>query len=74
MTRLSEYDKKEKAMISLFIDYSTEVYNLRILYRAILNKFDRNLTSQLLIRNYLFLNQEKITTLLNIDNLDDFIS
>lgn len=68
------YDKKEKAMISLFIDYSTEVYNLRILSRAIINSFDKNLTSQLLIRNYLFLNQEKIDALLGINNLDKFIS
>ena len=68
------YDKKEKAMISLFIDYSTEVYNLRILSRAIINRFDKNLTSQLLIREYLFLSQEKIDTLLQINDIDKFIS
>ncbi len=68
------YDKKEKAMISLFIDYSAEVYNLRILSRAIINHFDKNLTSQLLIREYLFLSQEKIDALLEINDIDKFIS
>jgi len=68
------YDRKEKAMISLFIDYSTEVYNLRMISRAIINNFDKNLTSQLLVKNYLFLNQDKIDTLLEITNIDKFIS
>ncbi|TFG25309.1 MAG: hypothetical protein EU532_11805 [Promethearchaeota archaeon] len=68
------YDKKERAMISLFIDYSTEVYNLRMLSRAIINNFDKNLTSQLLIQNYLFLNQQKVSYLLEINDIDEYIS
>lgn len=68
------YDRKEKAMMSLFIDYSTEVYNLRILVRSIINNFDKNLISQLLINNYLFLNQNKIDNLLEITNIDKLIS
>jgi vacuolar-type H+-ATPase subunit C/Vma6 len=68
------YDRKEKAMISLFIDYSTEVYNLRILARAIINNFDKNLISQLLVKNYLFLNQKKINTLLEFTNIDEYIT
>jgi vacuolar-type H+-ATPase subunit C/Vma6 len=68
------YDKKEKEMISLFIDYSTEIYNLRMLSRAIINHFDKNLTSQLLIEDFLFLNQDVIDTLLDLDDIDKFIT
>ncbi|MFW9771756.1 MAG: V-type ATPase subunit [Promethearchaeota archaeon] len=68
------YDKKESAMISLYIAYSTEVYNLRMISRAIINNFDKNLTSQLLVNQYLFLNPNKIEILLNSGNIDDFIS
>ncbi len=66
------YDRKERDMIALFIDYSIEVYNLRMLSRAIYNKFDKTLTSQLLVNEYLFLDQYKIQILLNIDNIEDF--
>ncbi|MFX1589156.1 MAG: V-type ATPase subunit [Promethearchaeota archaeon] len=68
------YNKKESAMISLFIDYSIEVYNLRMISRAIINNFDKNLISQLLVNEYVFLNQNKLKTLLNTKNIDDFSS
>jgi len=68
------YNKKEFTMISLYVAYSTEVYNLRILSRAIINNFDRNLTSQLLVDEYLFLDRKKIDILLESKNIDDFIS
>ncbi|MFW9829958.1 MAG: V-type ATPase subunit, partial [Candidatus Thorarchaeota archaeon] len=68
------YDKKESTMILLYIAYSTEVYNLRMISRAIINNFDKNLTSQLLVNQYLFLDPNKIDILLNSGNIDDFIS
>ncbi|MFX0031475.1 MAG: V-type ATPase subunit [Candidatus Hodarchaeota archaeon] len=68
------YSKKELAMISLYIAYSTEVYNLRMLSRAIINNFDKNLTSQLLVDEYLFLDRNKIDILLESKNINDFSS
>jgi len=68
------YNKKEATMISLFSDYSTEVYNLRMISRAIINNFDKNLVAQLLINEFVFLDSNKINTLLNTNNIDDFIS
>lgn len=68
------YDKKEYSMISLYIAYITEVYNLRMISRAILNHFDKNLTSQLIVHQYLFLNPAKMEILLELSNIDDFIS
>ena len=66
------YKKQEKAMITLFIDYKTEIYNLNMIYRGIRNKIDKNLLSQFLIKNYLFLNEEKIKILLNSKNANEF--
>lgn len=68
------YNKKEATMISLFNDYSAEVYNLRMISRAIINNFDKNLVAQLLINEYVFLDSNKINTLLNTNNIDDFTS
>lgn len=66
------YKKQETEIITLFIDYKTEIYNLNMIYRGIRNNIDKNLLSQFLIENYLFLNEEKIGTLLNLKSIDDF--
>ena len=74
IVQLKNLNKKEKTMISLFVQYKTEIYNINVIYRGIKNNIDRKLLSQFLVNNYLFLNESKLEHLLNLDNLDDFIS
>lgn len=64
---------KEKVMISFYVKYISEIYNLNIIYRGIKNNIDRNLLSQFLINNYMLLNQGSLNDLLNLTNINDFI-
>ncbi|MFX0042878.1 MAG: V-type ATPase subunit [Candidatus Hodarchaeota archaeon] len=66
------YKKQEKTMITHFVGYKTEIYNLNMIYRGIRNNIDKKLLSQFLIDNYLFLNEEIMEILLNVNNTDDF--
>lgn len=68
------FNKKENVMINLFVDYVSEIYNLNIIYRGIKNKIDKKLLAQFLVNNYLFLNAYNINYLLNLDDVNDFIS
>ena len=72
--QLENLNKKEKTIISLFVKYKTEIYNINMIYRGIKNNIDRKLLSQFLVNNYLFLDESKLERLLNLDNLDEFIS
>jgi len=72
--QVKNLNKKEKVMISLFIKYKSEIYNLNVIYRGIKNNIDRKLLSQFLVQNNLFLNEDQLNYLLNINNLDDFLS
>ena len=72
--QVKNLDKKEKIMISLFVKYKTEIYNLNLIYRGIKNRIDKKLLSQFLVDNYLFLNEDKLKYLLNQDNPEDFLS
>lgn len=65
--------KEKKPLISLFIDYKTEIYNLNTIFRGILNGIDKKLLSQFLVNNYLFFNNSKIMDLLSQENIDDFL-
>jgi len=65
-------NKKEKVMISLFVKYKTEIYNLNVIYRGIKNNIERKLLSQFLVKNYMFLDEDKFQLLLNLDNVDIF--
>ncbi|MFX1377336.1 MAG: V0D/AC39 family V-type ATPase subunit [Promethearchaeota archaeon] len=65
---------KEKIMISVYVKYKSEIYNLNIIYRGIKNNVDRNLLSQFLISNFIFLNQEILNHLLSLTNIDEFIT
>jgi len=65
---------KEKDIISIYVKYITEIYNLNILYRGIKNRIDRNLLSQFLVSNNLFLNDKILDQLLHLEHVDDFIS
>ena len=64
---------KERFIISLYLKYVSEIYNLNIIYRGIKNNIDRNLLLQFLVDNYLFLSKNKLLSLLNLTNIDDFI-
>jgi len=72
--QVKRLNKKEKVMISLLIKYKTEVYNLNVIFRGIKNNIDRKLLSQFLVDNYLFLTKGILDSLLNLPNVDDFIS
>jgi vacuolar-type H+-ATPase subunit C/Vma6 len=64
---------KERMMISLYLKYISEIYNLNIIYRGIKNSIDKNLLSQFLVDNYLFLDKNKLANLLNQPDVDVFI-
>ena len=64
---------KEKVMISFYVNYISEIYNLNIIYRGIKNNIDRNLLSQFLVNNYMFLNQGSLNDLLNLTSNNNFI-
>jgi len=64
---------KEKVMISFYVNFISEIYNLNIIYRGIKNNIDRNLLSQFLVNNNMFLNQESLNDLLNLTSINDFI-
>jgi len=66
-------DQKEKSIISLYLKYISEIYNLNIIYRGIKNNIERNLLLQFLVDNYLFLDKNRLIDLLNLTNIDDFI-
>jgi vacuolar-type H+-ATPase subunit C/Vma6 len=71
--RVKNLNKKEKTMISLFVKYKTEIYNLNLIYRGIKNKIEKKLLSQFLVDGYLFLNEDKLKELLNLDNVEEFL-
>ncbi|MFX0104224.1 MAG: V-type ATPase subunit [Candidatus Hodarchaeota archaeon] len=66
--------QKEKRMISLYIDYISEIYNLNIIYRGIKNNIDKNLLIQFLVSNYLFMNEKILRDLVNLKEIDEFIT
>ncbi len=67
-------NKKEKEMISFYIKYSSEIYNLNLIYRGIRNNIDRKLLSQFLVNNYMFLNEVIVNDLLNLTSIDDYLT
>lgn len=64
----------ERKMIILFTHYITEIYNIKIIYRGILNKVDRNLLSQFLVEGPIFLDMDDLNSLLNQSNVEDFFT
>jgi len=72
--QVKNLNKKEKIMISLFVKYKTEIYNLNVIFRGIKNKIDRKLLSQFLVDDYLFLNEDKLNYLLNLNTPGEFLS
>jgi len=66
--------KKEKDMISVYVKYISEIYNLNMIYRGIRNNIDRKLLSQFLVSNYLFFDEEILTDLMNKSSIESFIT
>jgi vacuolar-type H+-ATPase subunit C/Vma6 len=64
--------QKEKTMISSYINYVSEIYNLNIIYRGIKNNIDKNLLMQFLVSNYLFTDKKKLTEFANLKNVKEF--
>ena len=66
------YDKKERKMISSYIHQLIEIYNIRMISRGIINKIDKDLLKQFLVKSSFFLDEEKMNILLNLNNINDF--
>lgn len=66
------YNEKERVMISLFNSLTTELYNINIIYRGIINNIDKNLLSQFLVDHSLFLNRAKFDFLISQETLEEF--
>jgi vacuolar-type H+-ATPase subunit C/Vma6 len=64
--------QKESIMILPFIKYISEIYNLRTIYRGIKNNIDKNILQQLLLDNYLFMNEEILKELINSTDKNEF--
>jgi vacuolar-type H+-ATPase subunit C/Vma6 len=64
--------QKEKTMISSYINYISEIYNLNIIYRGIKNRIDKNLLLQFLVSNYLFMNEKELNDLVNLKDVNEF--
>ena len=69
----SMFNKPDFEIIKIYINYITEIYNLKILYRGIRNNIERSILSQLIVDNYLFLNPKKLQILLNQETIEAFI-
>jgi len=66
--------QKEKLMIFPYVKYISEIYNMNIIYRGIKNNIDKNLLLQLLLDNYLFMNDKKLKDLMNLKDINKFIA
>ncbi len=64
-------NKKEKVMVSLYVKYISEIYNLNLIYRGIITNIDRNLINQLLVDNYLFLTKDLLRKWVNLTSIDE---
>lgn len=70
--RERSYTKDERKMITLFNSIVTEIYNINIIYRGLLNKIDKKLLAQFLVDNYLFLDPRNLEYLLSLDDINNF--
>ncbi len=68
------FSRKERAIINLYIKIVSEIYNLNMIYRGIKNKIDKKLLAQFLVDYHLFLDKEKIESLLSQESVDNFFS
>ena len=64
------YNAKERTIISTYIDCIIDIYNLKIIYRGIINKIEPKLLIQFLVKNYHFLNPQFIANLVNVTDIE----
>lgn len=69
---MKHLNMKEKMLISLYTEYISEIYNLNLIYRGIINNVDRNLILQLLVDSNLFFDKEIFLKLMSLTNIEDF--
>lgn len=74
ISQLRNLNTKEKKIITDFVKYKTEIYNIKTIYRGLKNKIEKELLSQFLIDYYLFLDKAKIDYLLNIEDSQLLVS
>ncbi|MFW9971678.1 MAG: V-type ATPase subunit [Candidatus Odinarchaeota archaeon] len=72
--QLKILNTKEKKIITDFVKYKTELYNINIIYRGLKNKIEKELLTQFIIDYYLFLDKKKIDYLLSIEDPDVLVS
>ncbi len=70
ISQLKNLNTKEKNIITDFVKYKTEIYNINIIYRGLKNHIEKELLAQFLIDYYLFLDKGKIDYLLSIEDLN----
>ncbi|TXT66562.1 MAG: V-type ATP synthase subunit C [Promethearchaeota archaeon] len=67
-------NKYEEEMISLFTRYITEIYNINMIYRGIINKIDKKLLSQFLVHSFLFLDSDALNLLIEKNTIEHFFN
>ncbi|MFX1310405.1 MAG: V-type ATPase subunit [Promethearchaeota archaeon] len=74
ISQLKNLNTKEKKIITDFVKYKTEIFNINTIYRGLKNNIEKDLLSQFIIDYYLFLDRGKIDYLLNIEDSKVLIS
>ncbi|MEJ2252059.1 MAG: V-type ATPase subunit, partial [Candidatus Lokiarchaeota archaeon] len=72
LTGQGSFEKYEKEVITSYIFMSTEIYNLNVLYRGIINSIDKKLLAQFIVDNTFLLKESTLYVLLEQSNLDEF--
>ncbi|MFX1399239.1 MAG: V-type ATPase subunit [Promethearchaeota archaeon] len=67
------YNRRESEIIDVFIDFAIEIYNIKVIYRGIINNIERQLLYQFIVWNYFLLDREKIENLLSQKNIENFL-
>ncbi|TXT67592.1 MAG: V-type ATP synthase subunit C [Promethearchaeota archaeon] len=67
-------NKLERKMIVLLTHYLTEIYNIKLIYRGILNDIDRNLLSQFLVQSVLFFDAQDFNLLMEQTHIQEFFN
>jgi len=70
-TNLNKY---EAQMINLFTEYITEIYNINMIYRGIINNIEKKLLSQFLVNSYLFIDSNALNILMAQNTIKQFFN
>lgn len=74
ISQLKNLNTKEQKIITDFVKYKTEIYNINTIYRGLKNKIEKELLTQFIVDYYLFLDKGKIDYLLTIEDPDKLVS